>query len=172
MLHCGDKADLFRDAMLDAIKRFKFNVEVEKELFFRKSMSDVVDKFFTANQTQVSKEYDDTRWKVILRIDTPCQDMKRLFKKFNAQSDGRASLSLDNMRQVMVRSKLNDFTDAQIEEIIEELDRDKKGYLDYDDLVKAWVYHHRLRSMLEKRKAAVERRPSANSAQKKKPASN
>jgi hypothetical protein len=172
MLHCGDKADLFRDAMLDAIKRFKFNVEVEKELFFRKSMSDVVDKFFTANQTQVSKEYDDTRWKVILRIDTPCQDMKRLFKKFNAQSDGRASLSLDNMRQVMVRSKLNDFTDAQIEEIIEELDRDKKGYLDYDDLVKAWVYHHRLRSMLEKRKAAVERRPSTNSAQKKKPASN
>jgi len=168
VLDCGEKADLIRDAMLDAVKRFKFNVEVEKELFFKKSMSEAVDKFFTANQTQVTKDYDDTRWKIILRVDTPCQDMKRLFKKFNAQSDGRASLSLDNMRQVMNRSKLDHITDAEIEEIVDELDRDKKGYLDYDDLVKAWVYHHRLKSMLEKRKLAMEKRPAP--APKKKPA--
>jgi len=162
LLDCGEKADLIRDALLDAVKRFKFNIEVEKELFFRKSMSPAVDRFFAANQSPIQADSsDDDKWKSIYRIDTPCQDMKRLFKKFNAQQDGRASLSFDNVKQVMSRSKLDDMPDNEVEEVIDELDRDKKGYLDYEDLVKAWVYNQRLRSMMDKRKAVVEQKKPA-----------
>lgn len=161
VLDCGEKADLIRDALLDAVKRFKFNIEAEKELFFKKSMSPAVGRFFAANQSPIEIDADDGRWKSVYRIDAPCQDMKRLFKKFNAQQDGRASLSFDNVKQVMTRSKLDDMSDNDIEEVIDELDRDNKGYLDYDDLVKAWVYNHRLRSMLEKRKAVVDQKKPA-----------
>ena len=47
-----------------------------------------------------------------------------------------------------------EMSEKEIEEIVDELDRDKKGYIDYDDLVKAWVFVTRTRAMIEKRKVA------------------
>jgi hypothetical protein len=154
-----DRADIMRDALLDCIRRFKFNVEVEKDLFNKKDVDGVMDRFFGAARTKINADIDENRWKMILRIDQPCQDLKRLFKKFNPGNDGRAALNIENIRQVVVRLKL-ELTDEQIMHLVEALDdeKEKKNYVTFDDLVCKWLYLKRMKATVEKRRSASKKR--------------
>jgi hypothetical protein len=96
---------------------------------------------------------------MILRIDQPCTDLKRLFKKFNPGNDGRAALSVENVRQVVVRLKL-ELTDDQIMHLVDALDdeTEKKQYITFDDLVCKWLYLKRMKATVDKRRQASKKR--------------
>jgi hypothetical protein len=154
-----DRADVMRDSLLDCIRRFKFNVDVEMDLFNKKDVDGVLDRFFASARTKINADIDENRWKMILRIDQPCADLKRLFKKFNPGNDGRAALNVENVRQVVVRLKL-ELTDEQILHLVGALDdpKEHKGYLNFDDLVCKWLYLKRLKGTVEKRRVASQKR--------------
>ncbi|KAL0486907.1 Ras GTPase activating protein [Acrasis kona] len=155
-----ERADVMRNALLDCIRRFKFNVQVEKDLFVVKDVDGVMDRFFAASRSKINADIDENRWKMILRIDQPCSDLKRLFKKFNPGNDGRALLSVENVRQVVVKIKL-ELSQDQINHLVEALDdKEKRGYITFDDLVCRWLYLKRLKVTVDKRRAVAKKRTS------------
>lgn len=144
-----EDVETLRLALLDAVLRFRFYVETEKELFKRKDVDGILDRFFYEKR---STDFDKTKWKNIVRIDQPVKKLQRMFKRFNPQND-RAAMTLENVRQALAQEKI-DMTDDEIGHLIKCLDPTNKGAISYEDLVRSWVFLRQMKVMIDKKKAA------------------
>lgn len=155
------KADILRDSLLDSIKRFRFNIDTEIQMFNLKDFDGLMDRFFQAakpRSTSTAEQIDTKKWKSVMRIDQPCNELERLFKRFKPHPETqRANLTQETLREVCVKLKL-ELSDDEREHIRNKLDTDKKGFITYDDLIKCWLINHREKSMMEKKRAAEMRR--------------
>ncbi|KAG2374817.1 hypothetical protein C9374_010394 [Naegleria lovaniensis] len=84
-------SDQQRVLLLDTVLRFKFNVDLEKELFIRKDLDIVVDRFFSATLGD-----DENLTSSDINMNHASEDIKKLFHKFHPQShDKRAALNVE-----------------------------------------------------------------------------
>jgi hypothetical protein len=148
------EAERLRDALLDAIMRFRFYVTTEQELFKRTKVDAVMSKFYAAATSSESNDYDSKQWKAIFRVDTPTKDLKKLFEKFKADKYGRVNLDVESVRPVVDSLKL-DFSDKNIEHLIEVLDPKKRGFCHFDDIVSQWIFLKKEKAMIDKKKQHV-----------------
>jgi len=155
----NDNAVSLRDALLDSVVRFKFNVDLEKELFIRKDLDGVMDRFFSAakDKTLQGDLSGTSDIKQFLNIQHAAEDIRKLFYKFNPQSDKRAPINPEKMK--IITSSLNlDFDDEQCQHLTNSLDEKSMGYIVLDDLVRSWIFTKRMKGMVQKRKEAQQKR--------------
>ncbi|KAG2388190.1 hypothetical protein C9374_001040 [Naegleria lovaniensis] len=156
-----DNAISLRDSLLDTVLRFKFNVDLEKELFIRKDLDIVVDRFFSAAKDKSlgdDENLTSSDIKQSINMNHASEDIKKLFHKFHPQShDKRAALNVEKMK--IISNGLNlDFNTEQCEHMLEVLDEKKMGYVVLDDLVRNWIFNKRMKGMIQKRKEAQQKR--------------
>jgi len=153
-----DRADEMRDALLDAVKRFKFSVQIEKDLLYKKDADTVMDKIFFKVKDRTPS--DDKQFTNVMPIEGPRNDLKKLFKKFNPKT-GQAPATVENITAIAVTKYKHPFNEDQIKHIIKTLDKEEKGFFILDDLIKSWIYVRREKQMIEKRKEALKKKPAA-----------
>jgi len=73
------KIEDFRDALLDAINRFKFFVTSDIDLFKKSKLDVPVDKFFECVKTQ--SNFDTKKFKNVLKPNDPAKELKKVFLK-------------------------------------------------------------------------------------------
>ena len=154
-----ENATALRDSLLDTVVRFKFNVDLEKELFIRKDLDAVVDRFFSAakDKTLTDESGLTSDIKQIVNIHNASEDIKKLFYKFNPQNDKRAPLSVDKMR--IIATSLNvDFSEEHSRHLVSILDEKSVGYVVLDDIVRNYILNKRMKGMIQKRKDALVKR--------------
>jgi hypothetical protein len=144
----SDQCDVLRDALLDAVIRFRFYVQTEMDLFKRTKIDTVIEKFYGA--TGVQESFDTKKWKHMLKIDGPIKDLKKLFKKLNPDKNDRAPFTADSIKQLNMG-----FSDEEVTQLIQVLDPKKRGFVLFDDIVAQWIFCKKEKSMIDKKKAAL-----------------
>ncbi|KAL9650448.1 hypothetical protein ABK040_004672 [Willaertia magna] len=156
IIHYKD-ANVLRDALLDAVVRFKFNVDLEIDLFIRKDLDGILDRFFAAAKDKTLQQTDvGNDIKQVINIQNACDDLRKLFYKFSPQQ-GRAQINLEKMKQIVAGLNL-DFGDEQCQHLINAFDEKKLNVVALDDLVRHWISTKRMKIMVQKRKEAQQKR--------------
>jgi len=138
-----------RDALLDAIVRFKFYVQTEMDLFKRTKVDVSVERFFDKVGTQES--YDQKKWKQLLRIDSPSKDLKKFFKKLNPDNNDRAPFTNKDIKGIGLS-----LSDEDVDQLIKVLDPKQRGFVLFDDIVAQWIFLKKEKTMIDKKKQALQ----------------
>lgn len=145
----SDNVSVLRDALLDAIVRFKFYVQTEMDLFKKTKVDAAVDKFFGATGNQES--YDQKKWKALLRLDGPIKDLKKFYKKLNPDGNDRAPFTTNDIKNLSLG-----LSDDEIKQLIEIFDPKARGFILFDDLVAQWIFLKKEKAMIDKKKQALQ----------------
>jgi hypothetical protein len=128
--------------------RYKFYVETEKELFTCMKVDDGMLKFFSKGKLLEIEEFDETKWKLVFKIDAPHKELKKLFRKFKPEN-GRAPLN-EVFDDALEKLKI-ELSDEEKDQVKSRLDQKKRGYFVFDDIVKSYVYLLKQRIMVAKK---------------------
>ncbi len=163
-----EQADKLRDALLDAIKRFKFFISVEKTLPIIKDYDTTLDKFFNASKsksTSSAEPVDKKKWKQVLRVDLPAVELQKLFEKLAVAAGANAKAERIPFTTASLAKVVSEpLSEQELQHVLDRIDPEKKGTIVFEDIVKSWFALHKEKTAIEKRQAAA----AAAAASKKK----
>ena len=164
-----ERADEMRDALLDAIKRFKFSIQIEKDLLYKKDSDPVTEALFSNIKilpgNSPSAANNNT---TVMPVETPRQELKKMFKMFTPTA-GRAPATLPSFTAVLVGKYKLSLKEDQVRHLLSLLDKEERGFFLLDDLIKSWIYSRRERQMMDKKRELAKKKSAlaSSSAQQK-----
>lgn len=95
----------------------------------------------------------DNVYKTVLRIDTPFQNLMKLFTKCSPDSEGKITFEYHSMTKLVDGTKAVGLamTIPELQHVATTLDRKEKGYLTLEDFVRGIYYVYRAKATLERR---------------------
>jgi len=160
------KIEEFKDALLDAINRFKFLVSTEIELFKRSKLDTALERFFDGLNSSADS-FDTKKFKGILKLEQPSKDLKKLFKAFQPDKNNRANATVESFQNVCQELSIN-LKDDELQHVVEVFDPKKRGFITFDDLVARYLFCVKEKAMISKKVKIQEMSKRATTSAEKK----